>query len=100
MLNIAFHLPRTFAGGISVSKKTVATATMDDALNHSNESTQDNSESEQDDELLPENFEIGLSLPKSLLTFIGSSVRWDPNKSVSPYKNHVAELNVRPPRVV
>ena len=61
----------------------------------------ENSESDSNKEILPENFEIGLFMPQpALISVIESPFQGTLNESIPDYKNHVAELNSRPPKAV
>ena len=90
MFNIAFNFVNIL-GGESGSRQPVVLAPI--------EHPAENSESDSSKELIEENFEIGLFVSgTSLVSPIESSFQWNRNGSISGYKNHVAEVNPRPPK--
>jgi hypothetical protein len=92
MFNIAFNFVHT-PGGQSGLRDAWTNLLTD-------ERPAENSESDSNKELVPENSEFGFFVPQTaLISPIESPSQGDLNESIFGYKNHVSELNSRPPKV-
>jgi hypothetical protein len=103
MVNIAFNIVKIPGGQNELREQVVLSSMEGDGLANlvNEEGNAENSESESNTELFPENFEIGLFVSQTaLIAPIASLFKGDLNDSISGYKNHVAELNSPPPKAV
>ncbi len=99
MLNIAFSFVSLYNEGQSALHE-LGVLTSIDASTHplNDECPAENSEPDTSEELLQENFEIGLFVHHdALISPFESAFQWHLNE-IPGYQNHVAELNSRPPK--